>query len=173
MKLVTQILRAGEWARETAADSLCLSYDQRYRRRLRYQAAGGTDLLLDLPTATVLLPGDGLKLDDGSVVLVDAASEALMEVTAPDATTLIRLAWHIGNRHLAAQLEEFRIVIREDPVITSMLLGLGATVRPFMGTFAPESGAYREHARHGGGHDGHGSPMAHLALLHPVSRENE
>ncbi|MEA3183074.1 MAG: urease accessory protein [Gammaproteobacteria bacterium] len=163
MKLVTEILRAGQWAPETATDSLCLNYDQRYRRRLRYKAAGGTDLLLDLPTATVLLPGDGLKLDDGSMVLVDAAPEALMEVTSPDATTLIRLAWHIGNRHLAAQLEESRIVIREDHVISSMLLGLGATVRPFQGTFSPESGAYHEH-------DG---PLAHLAQLHPVIHKHE
>jgi urease accessory protein len=162
MRLVTEILRAGQWAQETATDSLCLNYDQRYRRRLRYRAVGGTDLLLDLPTATVLLPGDGLKLDDGSIVLVDAAPEALMEVTAPDATTLIRLAWHIGNRHLAAQLGECRIVIREDHVISSMLLGLGAAVRSFNGTFSPESGAYHEH----------GGPLAHLANLHPVSHEH-
>jgi urease accessory protein len=163
MKLVTEILRAGQWAQETATDSLCLDYDHRYRRRLRYRGVGGTDLLLDLPAATVLLPGDGLKLDDGSMVLVDAAPEALMEVTAPDATTLIRLAWHIGNRHLAAQLEECRIVIREDHVISAMLLGLGAAVRSFNGTFSPESGAYHEHA---------GGPLAHLANLHPVSHEH-
>jgi urease accessory protein len=162
MRLVTEILRAGQWAQETATDSLCLNYDQRYRRRLRYRAVGGTDLLLDLPTATVLLPGDGLKLDDGSMVLVDAAPEALMEVTAPDATTLIRLAWHIGNRHLAAQLEECRIVIREDHVISSMLLGLGAAVRSFNGTFSPESGAYHEHR----------GPLVHLANLPPVSHEH-
>jgi urease accessory protein len=163
MKRVTQILRAGQWAPESATDSLCLNYDQRYRRRLRYEAAGGTDLLLDLPAATVLLPGDGLELDDGSRVRVDAAPEALMEVTAADATTLIRLAWHIGNRHLAAQLEASRIVIREDHVIRSMLLGLGATVQAFQGTFSPESGAYHEH----------GGPMAHLAHLHPVRHEHE
>ncbi len=156
MKRVTEILRAGQWSSETASDSLCLNYDQRYRRRLRYVASGGTDLLLDLPTATVLLPGDGLKLDDGSVVLVDAAPEALVEVTAPDATTLIRLAWHIGNRHLAAQLEQSRIVIREDHVISRMLLGLGAAVRSFQGTFSPESGAYHDH----------GEPLAHLEHLH-------
>ena len=168
MKRVTEILRAGHWSPQTATDSLCLNYDQRYRRRLRYTAAGGTDLLLDLPTATVLLPGDGLKLDDGSVVLVDAAPEALMEVTAPDAATLIRLAWHIGNRHLAAQFEQGRIVIREDHVISDMLLGLGAAVRRFQGTFSPESGAYSDH-----GGPMHGGPMAHLAHLHPAGREHE
>jgi urease accessory protein len=158
LRRVTQILRAGQWAPETAVDSLCLNYDQRYRRRLRYEAAGGTLLLLDLPRATVLLPGDGLQLDDGGVVLVNAAPEALLEVTAPDAAILIRIAWHIGNRHLAAQLEPSRIVIREDHVISNMLAGLGASVRPFQGTFSPESGAYTEHA----------GPLVHL---HPAESQ--
>jgi urease accessory protein len=166
LKRVTEILRAGAWAPETAADSLCLNYDQRYRRRLRYEATGGTILLLDLPRATVLQPGDGLKLDDGKVVLVHAAPEALMEVTASDAAALIRLAWHIGNRHLAAQLEPDRIVIREDHVIGSMLLGLGASVRSFEGTFSPEAGAYAEHA-------GHATPFSHLALLQPSGHSHD
>lgn len=160
LRRVTQILRAGQWAPETASDSLCLNYDQRYRRRLKYEAAGGTLLLLDLPRATVLLPGDGLKLDDGSVVLVNAAPEALLEVTAPDAATLIRLAWHIGNRHLAAQLEPTRIVIREDHVISDMLVGLGASVRQLQGTFSPESGAYTEHS----------GPLVHS---HPAGHSHE
>jgi urease accessory protein len=93
-------------------------------------------------------------------VLVNAAPEALVEVTAPDTATLIRLAWHIGNRHLAAQLEPSRIVIREDHVISNMLVGLGASVRPFQGTFAPESGAYTEHA----------GPLVHL---HPAGHSHE
>jgi urease accessory protein len=144
-RLVTEILRAGQWPAHSAVDRLCLSHDQRYRRRLRYVAIGGTALLLDLPHATVLNAGDGLKLDDGTIVLVEAAAEALVEVTAPDAATLLRLAWHIGNRHLAAQLDQSRIIIRDDHVISAMLLGLGAEVRPFQGAFSPESGAYHEH----------------------------
>jgi urease accessory protein len=126
-------------------------------------AAGGTSLLLDLPRATVLNAGDGLKLDDGSIVLVEAAPEALVEVTAPDSTMLLRLAWHIGNRHLSAQLEQSRIVIRDDHVITAMLLGLGASVRPFHGAFSPESGAYHEHA----------GPPANLVLLQSAAHGHE
>jgi urease accessory protein len=107
--------------------------------------------------------GDGLRLDDGRVIHVDAAPEALVEVTAPDTATLIRLAWHIGNRHLAAQLEADRIVIRDDPVITNMLLGLGAAVAPLQGAFSPESGAYQ----HSSG------PMDHLAHGHGSGHAGE
>jgi len=153
---VTEILRAGHWEPRTACDSLNLTYDERHRRRMQYVAVGGTTFLLDLPRATVLRAGDGLKLDDGRIVRVDTAPEALMEVTAADDATLIRLAWHIGNRHLAAQLETVRIVLRDDHVIASMLVGLGATVRAFQGPFSPEQGAY----------DAVVGPFGHLAHPH-------
>jgi urease accessory protein len=136
------VLPSGTWPEDTAVDRLVLTYDERHRRRLRYVAERGTTFLLDLPRAAVLRSGDGLKLEDGRIVRVEAAPEDLVEVTAPDTTTLVRLAWHIGNRHLPAQLEPHRILIREDSVIVHMLAGLGATVRPVLAPFTPEAGAY-------------------------------
>jgi urease accessory protein len=137
-----QVLVAGTWPRESAVDRLTLSYEERHRRRLRFVAAGGTSFLLDLPHATVLRAGDGLRLEDGRTVLVEAAAEALAEVTAPDPAALVRLAWHIGNRHVPAELHVDRILIRDDHVIVDMLCGLGATVRRVHAAFTPESGAY-------------------------------
>src|SRR6185503_12268001 len=74
--------------------------------------------------------------------------EQLVEVAASDPATLIRLAWHIGNRHLPAQLEPHRILIREDAVIEHMLVGLGASIKHVLAAFTPESGAY-DSANHG------------------------
>jgi urease accessory protein len=138
----TEVLPPGKWPAGTAVDRLVLNYDERHRRRLRYVAVGGTTFLLDLPRAAVLRAGDGLRLEDGRIVSVEASPEALVEVTAPSAAALTRLAWHIGNRHLPAQLEPQRILIREDAVIENMLRGLGATVKPVLEPFTPESGAY-------------------------------
>jgi urease accessory protein len=137
-----EILPPGKWPGSNAADHIVLTYDERHRRRLRYVASGGTTFLLDLPRAAVLRAGDGLRLEDGRIVSVEASPEQLVEVTAADAGALVRLAWHIGNRHLPAQLEPDRILIRDDAVIVNMLLGLGATVRPVLAAFTPEAGAY-------------------------------
>jgi urease accessory protein len=137
-----EILPPGKWLGSTAVDHLILTYDERHRRRLRYVATGGTTFLLDLPRAAVLRAGDGLRLEDGRIVSVEASPEQLVEITAPDPGALVRLAWHIGNRHLPAQLEPDRILIREDAVIVNMLRGLGATVRPVVAAFTPETGAY-------------------------------
>ena len=137
-----EILPPGKWLGSTAVDHLILTYDERHRRRLRYVAAGGTTFLLDLPRAAVLRAGDGLRLEDGRIVSVEASPEQLVEVTAADAGALVKLAWHIGNRHLPAQLEPDRILIREDAVIVNMLRGLGAKVRPVLAAFTPETGAY-------------------------------
>jgi urease accessory protein len=142
LKRVTEILRAGSWPADSADDTIVLSYDERHRRRLRYVAAGGTHFLLDLPRAIVLRSGDGLKLDDERIVCVEAAPEDLVQIIACDGATLVRLAWHIGNRHLPAQLESDRILIRHDPVIIEMLRGLGARVEPVRAAFTPEGGAY-------------------------------
>jgi len=162
----TEVLQAGSWSEETAVDRVRLTFDERNRRRLRYVALGGTEFVLDLPRATVMHDGDGLRLEDGQVIAVEAAPEALVEVTAPDHHTLLRLAWHIGNRHLPAQLEESRIFIREDHVIVAMLEGLGASVRTLQAAFTPESGAYAGGAGHGAtGHPvfmpGHGPGRGH------------
>jgi urease accessory protein len=136
-----QVLKAGSW-QAAPADGVTLSYDERHRRRLRFVATGGTEFLLDLPRTTILRGGDGLQLEDGRVILVTAAPEPLLEIRAADADRLARLAWHIGNRHLPAQLAAGRILIREDSVIEDMLVGLGAEVRHVDEPFTPEPGAY-------------------------------
>jgi urease accessory protein len=158
-----QVLKAGSW-QAAPIDRITLSYDERHRRRLRFLAEAGTEFLLDLPRTTVLRAGDGLRLEDGRVILVAAADEPLLEVTVTDSDQLARLAWHIGNRHLPAQIATGRILIREDSVIEDMLKGLGARVRHVAEPFTPEPGAYDSshsllfapgHAAPGHGH-GHG-----------------
>jgi urease accessory protein len=160
MLRATQVLKAGSW-QAAPVDRITLSYDERHRRRMRFLAEAGTEFVLDLPRTTVLHGGDGLKLEDGRVILVAAAAEPLLEVTTADAYQLARLAWHIGNRHLPAQFAAARILIREDGVIEAMLNGLGATVRHVTEPFTPEAGAYDSshslllapgHGAHGHGH---------------------
>jgi urease accessory protein len=142
-----RIERSGRWPSGAARGTVTLAYDDRHRRRLRLASDAGEPFLLDLPRAGVLEEGDGIALSDGSWLAVKAAPEALLEVTAPTPTLLMRLAWHLGNRHLPAQIEAERILIRDDHVIAHMLEGLGARLRPIKAPFAPERGAY-----HDGGH---------------------
>lgn len=149
------VLTAGSWDAANAVDRITLDYEGRHRRRYRYRADGGLEFVLDLAQTTLLHDGDGLRLDDGRIVLVQAAAEALVAVTANDTDLLIKLAWHIGNRHLPAQLSSDRILIRDDAVIVDMLQGLGARVEKIVAPFTPERGAYA-HA--------HGDPQA---AVHP------
>lgn len=143
----TRVLPAGSWPAGTACDHITLTYDERHRRRLRFTASNGTEFLLDLARAAVLRAGDGLALEDGRIVRVEAAPEPLLAVTADNPQHLLRLAWHIGNRHLPAQLQAGRLLIRADSVIEDMLRGLGATIRHVCEPFTPEPGAY-DHQGH-------------------------
>lgn len=123
-----------------------LEADERRLRRKALRLATGDDVLLDFPATITLADGDALELADGRLVGIKAAQEVLYEVTARDQAHLVRLAWHIGNRHLPAQLEAERLLIRRDHVIREMLVGLGATVRDIEATFSPEHGAYHGHS---------------------------
>ena len=145
-----------------AADEVVLAFDDRHRRRMAMRGVGGTDFLLDLPKAVPLDDGDGLRLEDGRTIRVRAAPEPLLEITCTDQAHLVRVAWHLGNRHLPTQLLGDRLRIRADHVIADMARGLGATVTEIDAPFQPEGGAYGHgHVQgHDHGHD-HDHPHAH------------
>jgi len=145
MKRATDVVRAGRWAAAEKVDSVTLLFDDRYRRRLRMLGDNGLDFLLDLVEPVVLHGGDGLRLEEGGFVEVKAALEDLVEIRGRDAASFARLAWHLGNRHLPAQIDHDRILIRDDHVIVDMLKGLGAEVKKVRVPFDPEGGAYGQH----------------------------
>ena len=134
------------------ADTITLDETDRHRRRYAMTSDGGIRFLLELERATLLRDGDHLVLDDGRQIRVHSSPEALYEVRGQDANHLLRLSWHVGNRHLPTQVMQDRLRIRRDPVIKDMLEGLGATVVDIAAGFDPETGAYEgkphEHAGH-------------------------
>ena len=111
-----------------------------------FTTVSGVPILLDLQRPTHLRDGDGLELEDGAIVRVEAAAEALVEISAPNVAALVRIAWHLGNRHLPTQLlpgeDGGRLRIRQDHVIAEMVEGLGGVCELLMAPFDPEGGAY-------------------------------
>ncbi|MDP3175913.1 MAG: urease accessory protein UreE [Phenylobacterium sp.] len=165
---VQEILRSGVFAPDSATDLLVLDHDHRLRRRIVLTTAAGLRVRLYEARPVQLRDGDGLRLADGSLVLVRAADEDVLEITAPDAAGLVRIAWHLGNRHLPTQLMGEAIRIRFDHVIAAMVEGLGASCRRIDAPFDPEGGAYadggHDEQAHGHGHQAHGDhqhPHAH------------
>lgn len=146
------IQTAGNWT-GPAADTVVLDFDDRHRRRLAMTGVNGMAFLLDLAAAAALKDGDGLVLDDGRIVAVQAASEPLMEITCRDAAHLVQIAWHLGNRHLPTELFGDCLRIRQDHVIRDMLAQLGATVTDIQAPFNPEGGAYGHGRTHGHDHN--------------------
>ena len=142
MRRASEIRAAGSWNATTAVDRVVLDADERHRRRIALKAEGGTTFLLDLPRATALRDGDGLVLDDGSIVRVAGKPEPLTEVAAASPHGLARLAWHLGNRHTDVQVVGDSLRIRRDHVLEDMLRGLGARLTRIEAPFEPEHGAY-------------------------------
>ena len=155
------VLPAGTWDAARATDRVLIDFDRRHRRRIVLTTVAGVELLLDLPQAVRLRDGDGLVLDGGGgVVRVEARAEPLLEIHAHSDAELVRIAWHLGNRHLPVQLRGDRIRIRADHVIAEMVEGLGGHVDALDAPFDPEAGAYAGasgagHHHHGDGEDEH------------------
>jgi urease accessory protein len=108
--------------------------------------ASGREVLLDLAAAVQLRHGDALVLDEGGLIEVHAACEPLLELRTKSAASLTRLAWHLGNRHVAAELADAALRIRPDHVLAELARRLGATVIEVEAPFDPEPGAYSAHA---------------------------
>ncbi len=147
----TEILPRGADGDRLPIDVVVLAHDQRHVRRKLLHMQHDDVVMLDLKAPVLLAHGDLLLTETGETIEVIAAEELLYEVMPRDSLHLVELAWHLGNRHLSAQIEEARILILRDHVIRDMLTGLGAAVREISEPFHPLRGAY-----HGHGHHSHG-----------------
>jgi urease accessory protein len=162
----TRVLGQHRWT-QAAADTVVLDFDDRHRRRMAMSGTRGLEFLLDLEQATALRGGDALVLEDGRMVEVVAAPEPLIEIRGADPQHLVRLAWHLGNRHLPTQIMGKGLRIRRDHVIQAMVQGLGARIVEIEAPFDPEGGAYAEaapadsHAQHDHSHHEHGHDHGH------------
>ncbi|HNH36752.1 MAG TPA: urease accessory protein UreE [Rhodocyclaceae bacterium] len=140
----------------TATEKLVLPFEARCKSRLRTRLENGEEVGLFLERGRVLRPGDRLLARDGRIVEVGAAREALLEAASDDPLALARAAYHLGNRHVAVELQPGRLRFARDHVLGDMVRGLGLPVADVVAPFAPESGAY-------GGHGGHAHPHGHSA----------
>ncbi|WP_137131737.1 urease accessory protein UreE [Rhizobium sp. FY34] len=156
---------AGEVS-DPPVDIVTLPHDLRHLRRKLLHLSNGDMVMLDLKEAVLFHDGDRLVLENGDTVEVKAAAEKLFEVRAKNRLHLIELAWHLGNRHLSAQIEEDRILILRDHVIRSMLQGLGATVLDVEEGFQPARGAYHAHGGHEHAHGAHDHAHGHAHHSH-------
>lgn len=143
----SSVLAAGAWDPAREFDRVLLTHEDRHRRRVLLRTEGGREVLLDLPAAQRLRQDDGLVCD-GGVVRVCAKPEALLEIRAKDAELLLRLAWHVGNRHMPLQVLGRALRIPADHVIAEMVEKLGGSVVLLEAAFEPEAGAYAGH-QHG------------------------
>jgi urease accessory protein len=155
----TQVKPQHRWT-DAPADTIVLDFDDRHRRRMAMKGTRGLQFLLDLESAVALRGGDALVLEDGRLIEVVAAAEPLAEIRGHDPQHLMRLAWHLGNRHLATQILPKGLRIRRDHVIEDMVRGLGARVIEIEAPFDPEGGAYEDHGQGAESH-AHGHHRAH------------
>jgi urease accessory protein len=163
------------------AATLTLDWDVRQKSRFDAESSEGRQVGVFLPRGTVVRGGDVLLTQDGSLLRVVAAPQAVLRITAcsnhdhhhdhDGAFDLMRAAYHLGNRHVPIELRPDHLKIEPDHVLADMLRAMHLTVTEVREPFEPEGGAYTAgqgtghgHAHghdHGHGHHGHGHHAHH------------
>lgn len=151
------IVAAKTWSGQ--AERVILTYEERFLRRKVLITEDGLRFLVDLEKTTSLNKGDAFVLQDGRFVEIQPAAEPLLAITGQD---MVRIAWHIGNRHTPCQIERDRLLIQRDHVIADMLTYVGAQSVEVVEPFTPEGGAYGHGRTHGHDHShAHGPDHSH------------
>lgn len=156
MLTFTSVVARSESAEALA--TLTLAYEQRRRARLRARLDDGTEVGLLLPRGLALKDGDRLRSEDGAVIVqIRAAVEELSSARTDDPHLLVRAAYHLGNRHVALQVEARRLLYQHDHVLDALMRELGLEVTALKAPFEPEPGAYghEESGAHAGHHHAH------------------
>ena len=157
------------------ANTLTLDWDTRQKSRFDATDSAGRALGVFLSRGTVVRGGDVLVAEDGSLVRVMAAPQAVLRITActehGSPFDLTRAAYHLGNRHVPIELQPDHLKIEPDHVLADMLRAMHMTVVAVSEPFEPEKGAYGDHgtSSHGNGHShehGHAG-HAHAAQAEP------
>ncbi len=130
-------------------DTITLTYDQRFIRRKKLVSDNNFGFLVNLSETVSLKKNDGFLLDNGSIILIKSAEEELLEITS---NNLMKITWHIGNRHIPCQIENERLLIQVDKVIEKLIIKLGGHVKKVKEEFNPEGGAYGLGRTHGHKH---------------------
>lgn len=178
MQRAISVVRKAAVKQDRVVETLTLDHEDRNRRRVALKGDGGRDILLDLDKPTALNDGDAVKLEDGSLVLIKAAAQKLIEITAENPLRLARVAWHIGNRHTPAEITATAIYIEHDHVLAEMVRGQGCAMADVERPFQPERGAYDHdhadcgHDHHGHHHHDHGHGHSHVGHGHDHGHEH-
>ena len=148
------------------AATVSLDWDTRSKSRFDAHDSAGRHLAVFLPRGTVLRGGDMLMAEDGSMIRVEAAPQAVLQVRAcpahGTATDLPRAAYHLGNRHVQLEVQADCLQLEPDPVLADMLRRRHLIVTEAQAPFEPEAGAYGAGGGHGhADHHDHAHDHAH------------
>lgn len=155
------VLAKSGWSGE-AVDSLVLDFNARRVQRCVLKGVRGLEVALDLPEAIVLRGGDALQLEDGRLVEIVGAPEALVEIRPADAGQAARLAWRLGERRLPLQIVGAKLRIRRDAEAEAIAASLGARIVEIEAPFEPNAADDAPAHDHGHRHD-HAHHHAHGA----------
>ncbi len=104
------------------------AHDRRRVRRI-VQAPDGVSFPLDLPTGTVLHPGQTIHRDGDRAYVVSAADEDVLVISPRDVAEGARVGHLIGNLHRDIDLDGAEVIALADQALADRLRRAGVPFR--------------------------------------------
>ncbi|WP_457107917.1 urease accessory protein UreE [Methylobacterium sp. P5_C11] len=180
MPTATTIVRRAAVRADRVADTVILDRAARDAVSGSLVAEGGLGFDVALTKAAALEDGDALRLDDGRLVAVRAAAEALLEVRAENPARLLRLAWQLGGSHVPAEIAADTLYVPATPAAAELVRGQGCVATSVSRAFRPERAAHdhstcghdHSHDHHDHAHHDHGHGHDHSHHDHAHGHEH-
>jgi urease accessory protein len=120
-----------------ARDGLVLTAEERRWGRRRVRTRAGRELVLALPTGSLLTAGEVLYLGPDWYVVIEAAEEPVIAVTPRSREEAIRVAFEVGNRHFTLALDGARLLVPDDPAMEQLVTRLDVPWTRTRAVFVP------------------------------------
>lgn len=182
MQRAISVVRKAAVKQDRVVETLTLDHHGRNTRHAALKGDGGQEILLDLDKPAALNDGDAVKLEDGGLVLIKAVAQKLIAITAENPLRLTRLAWHLGGRHVPAEVTADAIYVEHDAALAELVRGQGCTMSEVERPFQPEPEVHHhdhgdacghDHGHHHHGHDhGHDHGHSHVGDNHDHGHEH-
>ena len=136
-----------DWIKQSCHEgnflNLTLSSDQRRVFRGKRKSDCNQELQLQLPREGILIDGDILRTNYKKLfVKIIAQKEKLIEITAKTDLEIIKVAYHLGNRHVEIEINENILFTKSDYIIEELLKNFDVVFSKVEKKFFPEVGAF-------------------------------
>lgn len=130
---------------KTVNNNVILNSNQRLKNRIKLILNNGEVAFIILKQRIFIRGGDVLSDDqEKEIIRIIAAKEKISSIYCNNTLKLLKICYHLGNRHVSLEIKKNKISYITDYVLDNLVKKIGLKVYHELSPFEPEGGAYEK-----------------------------